>query len=97
MWPTALKRSRSEFPQVFAAAIDREIVRLSRLLELGQLSTCTYESPETRPGACDGWPCHQMANRASPGQRAGVLYAALAGGEPWLSSISPTITADGES
>jgi hypothetical protein len=45
-----------EFPQVLDLAINRIILRVDRVLS-PVLDICQYEYPETRPGACNGFPC----------------------------------------
>jgi hypothetical protein len=47
--PTLPVLSHPDFPQVFAAAMDTQLRAPSI-----QLSRCEYESPESRPGLCDG-------------------------------------------
>lgn len=55
-----------EFPQIFAAAMDRQVALFDRVLTIAMakqnLTTCHYETPESRPGACDGGvPCRSLA------------------------------------
>jgi hypothetical protein len=50
------------FPQVFAQALSAEVNRVAFPAPPQiQLSTCCYESPESRWGACDGQVCLQPA------------------------------------
>ena len=49
-----------EFPQVFSALIDREILYVNRIVDESHLFPCCYESPESAKGLCDGGePCVQ--------------------------------------
>jgi hypothetical protein len=54
----------SEFPQVFTALLDHEIREIERIVasvrERAALPLCSYQSPESSYGACDGgFPCQE--------------------------------------
>jgi hypothetical protein len=53
--------SSPDFPQGLAQAIDRAVTRVLRVADESQLSCCSYESGESRVGACDSVPCIQKA------------------------------------
>lgn len=50
-----------DFPQVLASAIDRVINRVIEAVAESNLACCSYESGESRMGACDSVPCIQKA------------------------------------
>jgi hypothetical protein len=52
-----------EFPQIqlLRSTLDPLTRMVDRVLLESQLSLCCYESPESRPGACDSVPCNQAA------------------------------------
>ena len=53
-----------EFPQVFPGVIDRYIEQVDRVLlayKRPVLDCCSFETPETSPGACNGLPCVAQA------------------------------------
>ena len=50
-----------DFPQILRLAIDRAVTRVLAVADESQLACCSYESPESRYGACDGLPCIQKA------------------------------------
>ena len=53
--------SSPDFPQLLRSAIDRAVTRTLERIAESNLSCCSYESPESRVGACDGLPCVQKA------------------------------------
>lgn len=53
--------SSPDFPQGLALAIDRRVTRVLQVADEAQLSCCSYESGESRMGACDSLPCIQKA------------------------------------
>ncbi len=50
-----------DFPQVLRDAIDRAVTRVCQAQDESYLSCCSYESPESRYGACDAVPCIRKA------------------------------------
>jgi hypothetical protein len=53
--------SSPNFPQILMDAIDRAVSRVIAVSDQAHLACCSYESPESRIGACDGMPCIQKA------------------------------------
>ncbi len=47
----------SDFPQVFASAINHQIALVDALLKPSQFPCCDFEYPESTPGAGNGYPC----------------------------------------
>lgn len=49
-------------PFIFPQFFEREIARVDRILAVAEnLSACSYESPESSLGACDGGhPCYEL-------------------------------------
>ena len=53
--------SSSLFPQLIQGLVGREIQRVDQVLAKSELSACSYESPESFTGACDGgFPCYEL-------------------------------------
>jgi hypothetical protein len=53
--------SSPDFPQLLRLAIDRAVTRVISQQDESHLDCCSYESPESRYGACDSEPCCDLA------------------------------------
>jgi hypothetical protein len=53
--------SSPDFPQVLRLAIDRAVNRVIEQQDESHLDCCSWESGESRPGACDSIPCIDKA------------------------------------
>ena len=58
---TVAALSLDNFHSPFDRLTELHLRCVDRILAEAQLSTCQYESPESRIGACDGQPCLRKA------------------------------------